>query len=252
MPATGPLGWDVGLIAFVAGIASFFSPCVAPLVPGYVGYLSGTTALGDDGEAVGRVGLVDRGTLRASLLFVAGFSVAFVAMGLVAASFGSLLVAYRPVLETVAGIAMLAMGAFLLNLLPRPWTEFLTREWRFSAPGGVVSGAAPFGLGLLFAAGWTPCIGPVLGSILVYAGASGSLGLGAMLMVLYSLGFAVPFLAVGLGWSVGLRALGWMKRHGELVTRLSGAALVIVGLLYLTGQVAEISIWAQHLGPKLG
>jgi cytochrome c-type biogenesis protein len=251
MPATGPLGWDVGLIAFVAGIASFFSPCVAPLVPGYVGYLSGTTALGG-GAVVGRARLVDQRTLRASLLFVGGFSLAFVAMGLAAASFGSLLVAYRPVLETIAGIAMLAMGAFLLNLLPRAWTEFLMREWRMSAPNGVVSGVAPFGLGLLFAAGWTPCIGPVLGSILVYAGASGSLGTGAMLMVLYSLGFAVPFLAVGLGWSVGLRTLGWMKRHGELVTRVSGAALVVVGLLYLTGQVAQISIWAQHLGPRFG
>jgi cytochrome c-type biogenesis protein len=173
-------------------------------------------------------------------------------MGLLAASFGSLLVAYRPVLETIAGIVMLAMGAFLLGLLPRGWTLVLMREWRFSAPNGVVDGFAPLGLGLLFAAGWTPCIGPVLGSILTYVGATGSMATGALLMVLYSLGFAVPFLAVGLGWSMGLRALGWLKRHGELVTRLSGVALVIVGLLYLTGQVAQISIWAQHFGPKLG
>jgi cytochrome c-type biogenesis protein len=251
MPATGPLGWDVGLIAFAAGILSFFSPCVAPLVPGYIGYLSGTTALGG-GEAAGRLRFVDRRTLRASLLFVGGFSLAFVAMGLLAASFGSLLVAYRPVLETVAGIAMLAMGAFLLGLLPRSWTEFLMREWRLNAPTGAVSGVAPFGLGLLFAAGWTPCIGPILGSILTYVGATGNLGAGALLMTFYSLGFAVPFLAIGLGWSVGLRALGWMKRRGDLVTRVSGAALVVVGLLYLTGQVAQISIWAQHFGPRLG
>jgi cytochrome c-type biogenesis protein len=92
----------------------------------------------------------------------------------------------------------------------------------------------------------------VLGSILTYVGATGSLVTGALLMVLYSLGFAVPFLAIGLGWSVGLRALGWLKLHGELVTRVSGVALVIVGLLYLTGQVTQISIWAQHLGPTLG
>jgi cytochrome c-type biogenesis protein len=251
MPAAGPLGWDVGLIAFAGGILSFFSPCVAPLVPGYVGYLSGTTALGG-AEAAGTVRIVDRRTLRASLLFVGGFSLAFVAMGLLAASFGALLVAYRPVLETVAGIAMLAMGAFMLNLLPRAWTELLMREWRMNAPSGVVSGVAPFGLGLLFAAGWTPCIGPVLTSILAYVGAAGSVGLGMMLMVLYSLGFAVPFLAIGLGWSVGLRALGWFKRHGELVTRVSGVALIVVGLLYLTGEVTQISIWAQHFGPRLG
>jgi cytochrome c-type biogenesis protein len=187
------------------------------------------------------------------MLFVGGFSVAFVAMGLLAASFGSLLVAYRPVLETVAGIAMLGMGAFLLNWLPTPWTAFLQQEWRLAAPTGVIGGAAPFGLGVLFAAGWTPCIGPVLGAILAYAGASASLALGAGLMVVYSLGFAVPFLAIGLGWSVGLRALGWVKQHGDVVTRVSGVALVVVGLLYLTGQVEQISIWTQHLaGPKLG
>ena len=251
MLASGPLDWDVGLIAFAAGIASFFSPCVAPLVPGYVGYLSGTSAQGTT-DRVGRGRSVDRRTLCASLLFVGGFSLACVAMGLLTTSFGAPLVAFRPVLETIAGIATVVIGAFLLGALPRSWMDLLMRERRPNAPPGIGGGLAPFGLGVLFAAGWTPCVGPVLGAILAYTGASASLATGAAMMVLYSLGFAVPFLAVGLGWSVGLRALGWLRHHGEFVTRVSGVALVIVGLLYLTGHVAQISIWAQHLGSRIG
>lgn len=255
MPGAGPLGWDVAIAAFAGGVVSFFSPCVAPLVPGYVGYLSGTSALSaDDAPASARGALARRNpAVRVCLLFVAGFSATFVALGLLAASFGSLLVAYRPVLETLAGIAMLAMGAFLLNLLPKAWTQWLMREWRMAAPAGAVGGLAPFGLGVLFAAGWTPCIGPVLGSILAFVGASANPGEGALLLAIYAAGFAMPFLAVGLGWSAGLRALGWVKRYGHVVTVASGVALIVVGLLYLTGEMTQIAIWTQQLpGPKLG
>ena len=297
MPGAGPLGWGVGFAAFVAGTASFFSPCVAPLVPGYMSYLAGASARqaalglqaggnggrgseepaqGDRGSelpAHGR-GLLRNPALPTCLLFVGGFSAAFMALGLLAGSFGSLLVAYRPALETVAGIVMLVMGAFLLNLLPRSWMQAMSREWRLVWPpsprgggaGGEVrsplacagrgsralGGLAPFGLGVVFAAGWTPCIGPVLGAILLYVGASAGAGKGVVLLALYALGFALPFLAIGLGWSVGLRALGWLKRYGNVVTVVSGVALILVGLLYLTGQVAQISIWAQHLTPGLG
>jgi cytochrome c-type biogenesis protein len=204
-------------------------------------------------------GLLRNPALPTCLLFVGGFSAAFVALGLLAGSFGSLLVAYRPVLETVAGIVMLVMGAFLLNLLPRGWMQVLSREWRLpelvwaeGAHRTSLRGLAPFGLGVVFAAGWTPCIGPVLSTILLYVGASAGPGSGVVLLALYALGFALPFLAVGLGWSAGLRALGWLKRYGNVVTVASGVALILVGLLYLTGQVAQISIWAQHLTPGLG
>jgi cytochrome c-type biogenesis protein len=252
MSGAGPLGWDVGAAAFVAGVASFFSPCVAPLVPGYMSYLAATSARrSDDAEATGQE-TSGRTALTICLLFVGGFSATFVALGLLAASFGSLLVAYRPVLETVAGIAMLVMGAFLLNLLPRQWIQTLSREWRLPTQARALGGLAPFGLGVVFAAGWTPCIGPVLGSILLYASASANAGKGMLLLALYTLGFALPFLGVGLGWSGGLRAVGWLKRHGNIVTMVSGVALILVGLIYLTGQVAQISIWAQQLAPGRG
>ena len=146
---------------------------------------------------------------------------------------------------------MLAMGVFLLGLLPRGWTELLMREGRVQLPAATVKrfgAAAPFALGLVFAAGWTPCIGPVLAAILVYAGASGSTGQGALLLTIYSLGFAVPFLAVGFGLSAGVRALGWVKRYGHAISMVSGVLLVLLGVLYLAGQASIFAVWAQRLG----
>jgi cytochrome c-type biogenesis protein len=295
------------LIAFAGGILSFFSPCVAPLVPGYISYLSGTAlGAGDAAPPKGkplysavnrpaamparRAGaLIDpmqgtmsvrmrrtslvahapesvaiayvasvagvlprrlRATTVVSLLFVGGFSVAFIALGMLAGSFGTLFAAYRPVMQTLAGILMLAMGAFLLRLLPERWMDALSREGRLHPKPGTLRGwgmAAPFLFGVVFAAGWTPCIGPVLAAILAYAGASGSAGHGMLLLAFYSLGFAVPFLAVGLGWSAGLRALGWMKRYSRVIATVSGVALVAVGILYLTGQVSIFSTWAGQV-----
>lgn len=243
------------LIALLGGLASFFSPCVAPLAPGYISYISslapGEPALataGAGGAADWRARLRGPATL-ASILFVAGLSVTFIAFGLLAAAFGGLLLAYRPVMQTIAGIVMLIMGVFLLGWLPRSVMEFLMREGRWHVPGPLarrLGWAGPFALGVVFAAGWTPCIGPVLASVLLLVSASSTLVQGAALLAIYSLGFAIPFLAIGIGWSFGLRALGWAKRYSGVIARVSGVALILVALLYLTGEVTVISTWAQR------
>jgi cytochrome c-type biogenesis protein len=248
----GQLSWEAALVAFIAGAASFLSPCVAPLIPGYITYLSGVGTSGEqNGKPDGQPRWFARPALRVSLLFVGGFSVAFIALGFMAAWFGVLLSAYRPVLEAVAGCVMIFMGVFLLNFLPAPLMAFLYRERKLHPRRRWVGGVAPFGLGVIFAAGWTPCIGPVLGSILLYAGASASLALGGFLLAIYALGFALPFIAIGVGWTSGLRTLGWARKYGRAVSIVSGVALILIGLLFLSGQMYYFSIWAQHVMPPL-
>lgn len=250
MVEIGQVSLGAALIAFAGGVLSFFSPCVAPLVPGYIGFLSGTVVSADGTMAAGgSSGRWLNPVMLATLIFVAGFSVAFIALGLLAGSFGRILAAYQPVMQTIAGIVMVVMGAFLLGLLPRALTDWMLREGRLQLRSDRMSRlglAAPFALGIVFAAGWTPCIGPVLTSILVYVSASASTATGAILLTLYALGFALPFLAVGLGWSAGLWALGWVKRYGHAISLMSGGVLVVVGILYLTGEVAIFSAWAQR------
>jgi cytochrome c-type biogenesis protein len=238
------------LLAFAGGIVSFFSPCVAPLVPGYIGFLSGTV-VSADGTGIASSTATRRlnPVMLATLTFVAGFSVAFIELGLLLGSFSTVLAAYQPVMQTIAGIVMVVMGVFLLGLLPRALSDWMLREGRLQLRPDKVSRlglAAPFALGIVYAAGWTPCIGPVLASILAAAGASASVGAGAVLLTFYAFGFALPFLAVGLGWSAGLRALGWVKRYGHAISLISGGVLIVVGILYLTGEVALFSAWAQQ------
>lgn len=240
------------LAAFAGGLISFFSPCVAPLVPGYIGYLSGASLRTEAAASEGGAVAIKRANpaVAPCLLFVGGFSTAFVALGLLSASFGRLLAAYQLTLETIAGIVMITMGAFLLDLLPRGLTGLLLREGRAHlgpARFHRLGASGPFLLGVVFAAGWTPCIGPVLASILAYVGVSANLSTGALLLAVYALGFAAPFLLIGLGWAKGLVSLGWVSRYSRRISTMSGAVLIAVGLIYLTGQVSVFANWAQQL-----
>ena len=231
---------DVGwLLAFGAGLLSFLSPCVAPLVPGYLSFLSGSAGVG----AASSRGETER-VLTVSLLFVLGFSVVFVLLGAGAALFGALLEIHRPLLNRLAGLAMILMGLAIAGLIRAP---FLEQERRLHLIDRAYGPLGTLLIGMAFALGWTPCIGPVLATILFYAGASDTVEQGAFLLLIYSLGLGLPFVLVGLGWSRALTLLSWAKRHSQALNLSSATLLVGVGLLFLTNRVFYLNLFAQRL-----
>jgi cytochrome c-type biogenesis protein len=230
VPATSPLFW---LLAFGAGILSFTSPCVLPLLPGYLSYMSGVSS----DELTERRGRL----LIASLLFVSGFAIVFTALGASASVAGSLVAEHRAILLRLSGAFIVLMGLVTLGLFRFPWL-YVERRFRFRTDLGLV-GALP--LGMAFAFGWTPCIGPVLASIEVVAGAEGSVREGAALLFVYALGLGLPFVAAGLFIGAGLSASGWLKRHTRIFNTAGGAILLLMGVLLLTDQ------WVQLLSPAL-
>ncbi len=214
------------LLAIAAGIVSFSSPCCLPLLPGYVSYISAlpTASLG-----VREARMV---TLRASLAFVAGFTLVFSVLGVLSALFGSFVVGALPTIVRIMGVGIIVLGLAMAGLLRIP---FLMRERRVDlarlprGPGGA------FGVGVAFAAGWTPCIGPVLATILAAAAATKTVAWGALLLVLYSLGLGLPFVGLALGIGRARRSLDWLRRHGRHVEVVGGLLLVGVGVLFVTG-----------------
>jgi cytochrome c-type biogenesis protein len=225
----GPFG-----LAFLAGILSFTSPCCLPLMPGYLSYVGGVA--GEGGASVA----VRQRVLLAAALFVVGFSVVFTALGAGASVLGGALLRNRRVLEQVAGTFVIAMGLILLGALRIP---FLYRERRFDMRS---IRAGPFGavpLGMAFALGWTPCIGPVLAGILTAAAATQTALRGASLLFVYSLGLGVPFLLLALGYARAGTALAWFRRHGRGIERLGGTVLLAMGLLMISG------VWVRLFTP---
>ncbi len=231
------VGW---LVAFGAGLLSFLSPCVVPLVPGYLSYVSGISvqdlSRGQSGQT--------RHVLVSCLLFVAGFSLVFVLLGASASLFGGFLEEYRRPLNRVAGGVMILMGLFVIGLIRVPQ---LYQERRFHMVGRSFGRGGTVLLGMAFAFGWTPCVGPILASILFYAGAAETAVRGALLLLAYSLGLGVPFVLAGLGFSRAVGALGWVKRHFQLINGISGALLVAVGVIFITDRFFYLSVAAQRL-----
>jgi cytochrome c-type biogenesis protein len=226
--AIGPVA-----LALVAGVVSFTSPCCLPLMPGYVAYVSGVAADGD-----GSV-LVRRRVLGAALLFVLGFATVFTLLGAGASVAGAVLLRNRLVIEKVGGAFVIAMGLVTMGLLRIP---FLYREARLdlrrirTGPLGAVP------LGMAFAIGWTPCIGPVLAGILTAAATTGTAWTGAGLLFMYSLGLGIPFLLLAWGQARATRAFGWFRRHGRAIERVGGAVLLLMGVLMITGQWTRLFI----------
>ncbi len=214
-------------LAFLAGLASFLSPCVFSLVPAYIGYLSGRAA-GGEGVASNRWITFTHG-----LAFVLGFSIVFVVLGVAASAAGGLLFDVRNWLSKIGGIVVIVFGLHMIGVFRIPFLEYDARIHELPDPGlGYLSSAL---MGVFFSAGWSPCVGPVLGTILTFAINGGSVALGAKLLSSYSAGLAVPFLAaaLGIGWvTTILRKYNKVMRYVEIAM---GVILVVVGIMLLTG-----------------
>lgn len=223
--------------AFAAGVVSFVSPCVLPIVPGYLSYMSGLEVAEDKKGGV-RTGIVALG-------FVLGFSLVFIALGASATLLGSFLRDHQRTLTIVSGILIIFLGLIFMGVLKIP---FFYQERRFhpSAKAGFWGSTV---LGSAFAFGWSPCIGATLGTVLTMAaGNSGDGGPaeGAFLLAVYSLGLGVPFILAGVGFSKLTGVLGWLRRHTRKINLASGALLIIVGVLFVTDQFFQMSAWMQR------
>ncbi len=234
------------LAALFAGLISFLSPCVLPLVPPYLVYMAGASLERlADAEPEPRV---RKETVIASLLFVAGFSTVFIALGASATLIGGLLRSYSDVLSTIAGIAIIVMGLHFLGLTR---ISFLLREKRLGM-------AKPIGLwgayvmGLAFAFGWTPCIGPILAAILAVAASEATVVKGASLLAVYSLGLGIPFVLAALLAEPFAAFLSRFKTHMQKVEMAMGGLLVLTGIMFLTGSITTMSFWLLEAFPALG
>ncbi len=226
--------------SFAAGIVSFLSPCVLPLVPGYLSFVAGET-IGSKGR-----GLRAGGPLLLAFLFVFGFSTVFVAMGASASALGRLLLAYRYEMSLAAGAIIILFGLSMTGVLK--W-GLLARDWRFhlELPGGRPLSA--YILGLAFAFGWTPCIGPVLGTILTLSAARATLSQGIALLGLYSLGLGLPFLAVALFTQNLVNRLRLLSRLGRSLQLCAGTVVALVGVLIVSGELSAFSTWLLDTFP---
>lgn len=230
-------------VAVVAGVISFSSPCCLPLIPGYLSYVSALPV-----SELGR--RQARGVaLRASLLFVAGFTTVFTALGVSVALVGTVLLRNLPVIVQASGVVIIAMGLAMLGVLRIP---LLYRERRFDLSRLPTGPRAAFPLGMAFAFGWTPCIGPVLATILATAAATQTVAWGGVLLTLYSIGLGLPFIALAVGFHRTRGSLAWLRRRARAIEALGGVLLVAVGVLFVSGAWRRFFVPLQRVFAELG
>jgi cytochrome c-type biogenesis protein len=233
------------LLAFAAGVVSFASPCVLPLAPGYLSYVTGLTGAEIAGEERGGTTtvLVKSRVLLGSVLFVLGFSVVFVSYGLLFGSLGALLLEYQAIISRILGVLVIVMGLSFMGVIPG-----MQREWRMHRMPSYSVWGAPL-LGVLFGLGWTPCIGPALTAVQSLAFTEASAARGALLSLVYCLGLGLPFILLGLLFRQAAGTLAWVRRHYTLIMRIGGGILVAIGILLVSGIWDSITIWMRTLVP---
>lgn len=224
------------LMAFGGGLLSFFSPCVLPVIPSYISYITGISFEDLTGEQDRR--RIRMVTLKNSLLFIAGFSFVFILLGASSSFLGRILYDYQVTVRKIGGILIIIMGFYIAGILK---IGFLSRDKRFhlqNKPAGLVGS---FLVGVAFAAGWTPCIGPILGAILLYAGTAGSVASGIELLAAYALGLGLPFLITSMAINTALSYFKRLRRYMKAVSIVSGLFLVVMGILLFAGKLTALS-----------
>lgn len=234
-------------LIFGAGVLSFLSPCVLPLVPPYLTYMSGSSfdQLRSDGATAG---LIWRRSVFTSVFFILGFSLVFITFGATATAFGQAFRQALPILTPLAGVFIIATGLHFLGVYR---IALLDRQLRHQGPGAASGPMGGFLLGLAFAIGWTPCIGPVLAAILSVAAVQDTAWQGAGLLGLYSLGLGVPFLLAGIAIGPFLTFFSSFRRYLGTVEKIMGGLLILTGVLFLTGQFTRLSYWFLETFPSL-
>ncbi len=230
------------MIAIIAGVLSFLSPCVLPIVPPYIAYMSGVT-VSDMGESRAR-----RRALGAALFFVMGLSTVFLILGFTASAFGRFFLTNQDWFVIAAGAVIMVFGAHFIGVYR---IGFMDRELRMDAGDRGGSSFGAYVLGLAFAFGWTPCIGPILGAILSIAASEADVARGTMLLLAYAMGLGLPFLLVAAFFPSMSGLMSWMKRHMERIEKIMGLLLWTVGLLMMTGKFTDFALWLNEEFPVL-
>jgi cytochrome c-type biogenesis protein len=231
-------------IALVAGLLSFLSPCVLPIVPPYLAYMGGVSVTELDETAAAR-----RRVMVAAFMFVLGLSTVFLLLGMAFSTLGRALLQWQGWFVPIAGVVVMIFGAHFIGVFR---IGFLDREARVATGDNGGSAFGAYVLGLAFAFGWTPCLGPILGTILGLAASEGDVGRGTILLAMYALGLGLPFLAVAAFFPRLKGPMAWMKRHMARIERTSGLLLWTVGLMMVTGQFSAFSFWLLERFPALG
>jgi cytochrome c-type biogenesis protein len=232
------------LAAFAIGFVSFISPCVLPLVPGYLSAISGSS-IAEIRAGEKRLSRI----LLPALIFCLSFTVMFVALGMTATGIGSTLRDHQQTLNTIAGLMIVLLGIFFMAT---PFVTRLNKDWHPDALITRAGAGGPVIAGLAFAIAWTPCVGPTLAAILAAASTADSVGHGGLLLFFYSLGLAIPFLLMAMAFDKATGAFSWLRDRYLVITFISGAILILMGILILSGELTRLNVEAQQLLNSLG